>query len=67
MARALCRMDVIVVASVDRIQERSDSGVDVLLMSSFSTGVIGAFEHTTDAREEGRDGVMGVLVAGVVW
>jgi len=29
--------------------------------------VVCAFEHATDAREEGRDGVMGVLVAGVAW
>ena len=37
MARISSRMDEIVAASVDRIQERSDGGAAVLLMSSFST------------------------------
>ena len=36
MVCILSRMDMIVAASVERIQDRSDDGMAVLLMSSFS-------------------------------
>ena len=31
------------------------------------TRVVGAFEHSVDTCDERSDGIMGVLIAGVVW
>ena len=72
MAHDLSRMDVIVAVSVDRMQERSDSGVAMLLVSSFSIplpGLPGLYVLLSTHGHGGEccDGIVGVLVAGVVW